>query len=196
MLTTRFSSAAWSGRTSALPAGNRADVSSTTRTPTLAGTRGSTTVLFCTGAPVLLLAVPKAESRSEAAWLGTQPITVTWFTSNTARIGGHEPSGSVGGGLVGPVAAGFGATLAGAVATTVAAGAALAAAGAVVSAGAVVASVAVGAVSVVGVTAASTAVVGAATVVGGTLAAAVLGASVARSAPVAPESSDFRSTTN
>src|SRR5215217_3541217 len=106
MFTTRFSSAACSGTTTALPAGKRGDVSSTTRTPTFAGTRGSTTVLFCTGAPVLLLAVPRAESRSAAAWLGTQPITVTWSTSKTARIGGHEPSGSVGGGPDVPVGAG------------------------------------------------------------------------------------------
>src|SRR5438874_8323622 len=108
MLTARLSSSACAGNTWALPVGNRADVSSTTRTPTLAGTRGSIAVLFCTGAAVLLLAVPSAASRSDADGLGTQPVRFTWSTSKMATIGGHEPSGKVGGGAVGaaPVPAG------------------------------------------------------------------------------------------
>src|SRR5205823_5088077 len=55
----------------------------------------------CTGAAVLLLAVPSAASRSDADGLGTQPVRFTWSTSKMATIGGHEPSGKVGGGAVG-----------------------------------------------------------------------------------------------
>ena len=110
--TTRLSSAAWASRISALPPGNRADVSSITRTPTLRGIAGFVVRLLISVAGVLLLAMASPPSRSTSAAVGTAPVSVIWLTSKMAITGSGLPSGSVayvaatGGAVVGAIVVG------------------------------------------------------------------------------------------
>ena len=79
MLTTRLSSAACSSVTSALPSGKRADVSSTTRTPTLRGTAGLIVRLLTTVRGLAGLGVGHGEGPRACPWppaSGTSPLSV------------------------------------------------------------------------------------------------------------------------
>ena len=84
IVTMRSSSAACGGRISALPSGNRAEVSSTTRTPTLRGTAGLSVswLSTCRPGPAWRWRRRGPRSRSLAAWSGTAPVSVIELVSN------------------------------------------------------------------------------------------------------------------
>ena len=94
--TTRSSSRAWKPWTTALFGSNRAEVSSTTRTPMPGGTVGSIVSRLFTGTGFLLLAMTSACSLSLAASSRhRRRSSVMLSVPNTAMIGAGLPSGSV-----------------------------------------------------------------------------------------------------
>src|SRR4051794_13450802 len=93
--TTRSSSSACNPLTTELPGSNRAEVSSTTRTPMPMGTDGSMVRRLFTGTGNLLLARASPWSVSLASCVGTAPVIVMLSVPKTAMIGAGLPSGSV-----------------------------------------------------------------------------------------------------